>query len=143
MTDYFFDLLRIFRHSLHTSSHSLLRSKKSAEYTTNPNSSSKRASILDLTLRCTPPKLRRYRETVLFCLVKTVYSAGRYPETSLPNWLKVLLKMICMPGELVFGSNDAFVAARQRFARLLAWMMLNQTGSHNPNQVQNRILNVD
>jgi hypothetical protein len=74
--------------------------------------------------------LRRYRETVLFCLAKTVHSAGRYLETSSPIWraaiwFKALFKMICMPGELVFGPNDTFVAARQRFARLLAGMMLN------------------
>jgi hypothetical protein len=42
-----------------------------------------------------------------------------------------------------FGSNDTIVGARQRFSRLSAWMMLNQTGTHVPNHFKNRILNGD
>jgi hypothetical protein len=42
-----------------------------------------------------------------------------------------------------FGSNDTIVGARQRFSRLSAWMMLNQTGTHILNHVKNCILNGD
>jgi hypothetical protein len=77
----------------------------------------------DQTLLQQLEELRHYRETVRFCLAKTVHygrsaSGNIIVNLARANWLKAFLKMIYMLDEFVFGSNDTFVAARQRFARL-------------------------
>jgi hypothetical protein len=85
-------------------------------------------------------ELRRYREIVLFCLSKTVHCSRSEFGNIIANSARAKLAQGVLKGDLyvrrvLFGSNDTSVAARQRFSRLSAWMMLNQTEAHIVSQV--------